>query len=400
MNLKGKPVAAQYCATFLKPEMLHIYRQIVALQAYQPLVLTQRREQAALFPFDPVVTLSRPWTREIRRFWQKNIRGGPLLISHGEAEKLDAVLRESGAALLHVFFGHIGVHLLPFLRRARLPVIVSFHGADAGVDVTKPSHLAPMRQVFAHAALVLSRSQAIAENLAELGCPREKLRLHRTGIPLESFPFSQRRLPENGEWRLLQACRLIPKKGIETSLRAFAAFHAQFPGSTLTIVGEGPLAGPLKVMAADLGIASRVEFPGFITQARLRELFYKSHLFLHPSVTGPNGDREGVPNVILEAMASGLPVAATVHGGIPEAVENGKTGLLVPEKAPEELAAAMLRLAAEPDVYAALSANAARAIATAWDINAQTRRLEILYDEARRSPPVRQPPPPSSSTAG
>jgi colanic acid/amylovoran biosynthesis glycosyltransferase len=383
--VKGKPVAAQYCATFLKPEMLHIYRQIAALRAYQPLVLTQKREQAALFPFDPVVTLPRPWTREMRRFWQKTILGGPLFVSRAEAGKLESVLRESGAALMHVYFGHIGVHLLPFLRGARLPVIVSFHGADAGIDVTKPSHLAPLRQVFAHAALVLSRSQAIAENLAELGCPREKIRLHRTGIPLDGFPFSQRRLPESGDWRLLQASRLIRKKGIETTLRAFAAFHARYPGSTLTIAGEGPLAGSLQAVAADLGIASHVAFPGFISQASLRDLFYKSHLFLHPSVTGPDGDREGVPNGLLEAMATGLPVAATLHGGIPEAVENGKTGLLVPENAHEELGAAMLRLAADPDAYAALSTNAARAIVANWSLDAQTRRLETLYDEARQA---------------
>ncbi|HEX4086377.1 MAG TPA: glycosyltransferase [Chthoniobacteraceae bacterium] len=385
MNPTGKPIAAQYCATFLKPEMEHIYRQITALRAYQPVVLTQRRENAGRFPFEAVISLRRPWTRELRRFWQKTLLGGPLLISRREARALGGALRHCRASLLHVYFGHIGVHLLPFLQKARLPLIISFHGADAGVDVVKRSHLRPLRRLFDVAALILPRSQAIAEDLIQLGCPPEKIRLHRTGIPLDRFPFTQRYLPENGQWRFFQACRLIPKKGLETTLRAFAQFHRRFPGSRLTIAGEGPLAEPLRDLAAELNVASTVSFPGFVSQAKLRDLFYQSHVFLHPSVTGPNGDREGVPNTILEAMATGLPIAATQHGGIPEAVRHGETGLLVPEQSDGDLAAAMLSMASDPAQFSAMSANAARTVAAEWEIHAQTRLLEALYDEARRT---------------
>ncbi len=364
--------------------MLHIYRQITALRTYQPVVLTQKRENAGRFPFEPVITLPRPWTRELRRFWQKTILRGPLIMSGAEAWNLAVHLRQSRAALLHVYFGHIGVHLLPYLRRSPLPIVVSFHGADAGIDVTRRSHLRQLRRVFSLATLILTRSRAISDNLAELGCPPEKLHIHRTGIPVDRFPFAQRYLPGDGQWRFFQACRLIPKKGIETTLRAFAIFYATHPGAKLTIAGEGPLAEPLQALAGELGIASRVSFPGFVSQSKLRDLFYQSHLFLHPSVTGPNGDREGVPNAILEAMACGLPVAATWHGGIPEAVVQGETGLLVPEHAHEELATAILDLATAPDHYEALSAAAGRAIASSWEIHSQTRLLESLYDEARR----------------
>ena len=364
--------------------MLHIYRQITAMRAYQPLVLTQKRENAARFPFEPLLTLRRPWTREFRRMWQKSIRGGPLLVSRAEARELAFILRESGAALLHVYFGHIGVHLLPFLERARLPVIVSFHGADTGIDLGKTSHLRPLQRVFARAALILPRSHALAANLMDMGCPPDKIRVHRTGIPLDRFPFAQRRVPENGQWRLFQACRFIPKKSVETTLRAFALFLKQYPGSKLTVAGEGPLAERLQTLAGELRIAPRVSFPGFVSQTKLRDLLYESHLFLHPSVTGPDGDREGVPNAVLEAMASGLPVGATLHGGIPEAIRHEETGLLVPEHAEGELAAAILQLAAEPARYAAMSAAAARSVASNWEINAQTRLLEALYDEARR----------------
>jgi colanic acid/amylovoran biosynthesis glycosyltransferase len=364
--------------------MLHIYRQISALRAYQPLVFTQKRENATRFPFEPIVALRRPWTRELRRFWQKTILGGPLLISRKEARDLALHLRQSEAAVLHVYFGHIGVHLLPFLRKARLPVIVSFHGADAGVDLKKGAHAARLRRLFDLATLILPRSEAIAHNLVALGCPGHKIRVHRTGIPLDRFPFAQRYVPEDGQWRLFQACRLIPKKGIETTLRAFARFLQHYPGSRLTVAGEGPLAERLQELAEDLRIASRVTFPGFVSQAKLRDLLYQSHLFLHPSVTALDGDQEGVPNAILEAMASGLPVVATQHGGIPEAVRHGETGLLTLERADAAIAQAMLWLASKHEEYAAMSANAARSVAANWEIHAQTRLLESLYDEARR----------------
>ncbi len=363
--------------------MLHIYRQVTALRAYQPLVLTQRRENEARFPFEPIIRLPRPWTRELRRFWQKGILKRPLLISRKEARALDQHLRRTRSDVLHVYFGHIGVHLLPYLRKARLPVVVSFHGADAGIDLTKPSHLKPLRRLFELATLILPRSEAIGANLLELGCPHDKLRLHRTGIPLDRFPFAQRYLPEDGQWRFFQACRLIPKKGIETTLRAFARFQRQYRGARLTIAGEGPLEEPLRELAEDLGIASHVAFPGFVSQAKLRDLLYQSHLFLHPSVTGPDGDREGVPNAVLEAMATGLPVAATLHGGIPEAVTHGENGLMVEEHDDEALSAMLLLLAADPAQYASMSAEAARSVAVNWEINAQTRLLESLYDEAR-----------------
>ena len=364
--------------------MLHIYRQISALRAYQPLVYTQRRENAKRFPFEPVVTLRRPWTREFRRFWQKTLLGRPLLMSGTEARSLALHLKHSRAAVLHIYFGHIGVHLLPYLKKARLPVIVSFHGADSGVDVARASHRGPLLRLFDRATLILPRSQEIANHLMELGCPEGKIRVHRTGIPLDRFPFAQRYLPEDGQWRLFQACRLIAKKGIETTLRGFARFLAHYPGARLTVAGEGPLAEPLQELAEDLRIGARVSFPGFVSQAKLRDLLFQSHVFLHPSVTGPDGNREGVPNAMLEAMASGLPVVATWHGGIPEAVEHGETGVLVPEHGDKELAEALLWLASDADHYAAMSANAARSVAANWEIHAQTRLLESLYDEARQ----------------
>ena len=306
-----RPVVASYCATFLKPEMLHIYRQITALTRVRPIVIAQKREETARFPFDAVALVPKPRTHFLRRFWYRQWRDAPWQISRSEVNQLRSVLKKTRASLLHIYFGHIAVHLLPLIRAWDKPSLVSFHGADVLVDLEKPAYRAATKEMLDAVRLVLVRSESLAHALTNLGCPREKIRLQRTGIPLDEIPFQPRPAPIDGHWRLLQAGRLIAKKGIETSLRAFAQFAARYPKSLFAIAGEGPLQLSLEKLARDLGVASQVTFTGFLSQPQLRELFYRSHLFLHPSETGADGNQEGVPNAMLEAMASGLPVFAT-----------------------------------------------------------------------------------------
>jgi len=373
------PVAAQYVVTFLKPEMLHVYRQITALRGWRPVVLCQKREHAKTFPFREVVLLPKPRTHALRRVWQKQILGRPITIYRSEARQLRDELRRMKARVLHVYFGHIGVHLLPFLEIAELPVIVSFHGADVQVEA---AHLPLTRRMFQLATLVLARSESLADRLIALGGPAEKIRVHRTGVPLTEIAPRVREAPGDGAWRCVQACRLIPKKGLVTALTAFAIFAREHPRATFTIAGEGPQLAELRALTGALPIAERVFFTGFLSQEKLRALYAESHLFLHPSETGPEGDQEGVPNAMLEAMASGLPVVATRHGGIPEAVEEGVSGFLAEEGDVPGLAGALLKITLSPQGYAAMSAAAAERVAAQFDLEVQSRRLAAIYDEA------------------
>src|SRR5439155_14831951 len=213
----------------------------------------------------------------------------------------------------------------------------------------------------------LVRSQSLQRAVADLGCDPEKIELQRAGIPREKFPFRERRWPKSGEWRLVQAGRLIEKKGLPVTLRAFAAFLRQYPNATLTIAGEGPMLGELQRLACELNVEARVSFTGFISQEQLRDIYYRSHIFLHPSQTGHDGNQEGIPNSMLEAMASGLPVFATQHGGIPEAVENGVSGVLVPERDHEELARALLNASEDSAFLSRLALSGAEVVRKNFD---------------------------------
>ena len=379
------PTVAQYVVTFLKPEMLHVYRQIVAMRAVRPVVICQKRENEDRFPFADVRILPKPRSHQLRRLWQKSIRKRPITIYRSEARRILGELRSIEARVLHVYFGHIGVHLLPLLELCATeggpPAIVSFHGADAQVDLESPVHSAAMQRVFSLASRLLVRSESLAERLTTHGAPVEKIRLHRTGIPLGEITFHSRSAPPDGAWRCLQACRLIEKKGIATSLRAFAEFSRRWPHATFTIAGEGSQLEPLRALADELLIGSKVFFPGFVYQPQLRALEAEAHLFLHPSELGSDGNQEGVPNAMLEAMASGLPVLATRHGGIPEAVVDSESGFLVAERDHFTLAERMLSLAADPALYATMAAAAAGRVAEEFELASQTARLEEIYRE-------------------
>ena len=298
--------------------MLHIYRQITGLERCIPVVIAQKRENADRYPFQPVHIVPKPPTHFLRRFWFRQLRDQPWQISNVELRTLLAVLSKTRARLLHIYFGHIAVHLVPLIRAWKNPSIVSFHGADVMVDMDKPAYREATLRMLDAVTLVLARSESLRRAVVDLGCDPKKIEIQRTGIPLEEFPFRDRAVPKNGEWQYVQAGRLLEKKGLSITFRAFSTFLKQHPNATLTIAGEGPLLHELQKFAHELGVANRVSFTGFVSQEQLREIYYRSHIFLHPSQTGRDGNQEGIPNSMLEAMATGLPVFATEHGGIPE----------------------------------------------------------------------------------
>ena len=139
----------------------------------------------------------------------------------------------------------------------------------------------------------------------------------------------------------------------------------------------------------DLKINNRVSLTGFISQEKLREIFYASHIFLHPSETGRDGNQEGIPNSMLEAMASGLPVFATQHGGIPEAIENGVSGVLVRERDHEALTRSLLEASQDRHLLSRIARRGAEVVAEKFDRRVQVQTLEELYLEALAAPSAR-----------
>lgn len=388
-----RPVVISLCGTYLKPEMQSIYRQITGLTRVKNIVYAQWMENQAMFPFERIVPMTklhhRPKGNFLLRFWYKYIiRQWPppvqinKYIGPCHPWNLIELLQKDQPALVHVYYGHKAVGFLPMLQEWAGPWIVSFHGVDVAKDIDKPEHLAQLRQVFASAQLVLARSQSLLNRLSELGCPEDKLRLNRTPIPFDSVPSSVRQPPTNDEWVFVQACRLIAKKGILTTLKALQQVVKTHPHIKYILCGEGPMVDKIRQEITARGLDKNVELRGWLDQRSLLAQYEKAHAFFHPSELTQGQDQEGIPNSMLEAMATGLPVVATRHGGIPEAVTHDFDGLLVGERSPNELASAILRLIEEPGLLSKLSCNAATSVREQFGAPSQIARLEDHYFEA------------------
>lgn len=377
----SRPVVASYCTTFLKREMRHIYRQVNGLREMDTFVITRSRENREDYPFADVELLPRPRIFFLLRFYKKYLAGEEALFYRGEYRQLVTLLGRRNPDLLHIYFGHTGVHLLPFLRTWPGRALVSFHGMDIMPREEEPGYAVRLRGLLQTLPMVLARSESLAARLVGLGCDPAKIRINRTGIPLETYPFSERSAPVDGAWHVVQASRLIEKKGLNNTLEAFALFKKSRPGSRLTIAGDGPLLEPLRKMAAELGLGGSVSFPGFQSQEALARLYASSHIFIHPSRMTRKQDQEGVPNSLLEAMATGLPIVATRHGGIPEAVTDGRDGLLTPENDSAALAGSLERIAGNPNLFQALGAAAAQSVRAKYEQSAAIRLLEGFYRE-------------------
>ena len=269
--------------------------------------------------------------------------------------------------ILHAQFGHLAPAAQRLIDAGALKakLVVSFRGADTTSHL--PRHPGAYERVFEDAALLLPVSEDLRTRLVAAGSPEPRTMVHRSGVDLRRFEFAPRNRGPDERTELLFVGRFVEKKGVADALLAFnKALQALEAGpapanrgggerpARLTLIGSGRLEDQLRRQAAELGLADAVNFAGPLDADGVARAMRSSHLLLAPSVTAANGDKEGVPNVVKEAMASGMPVLATHHGGIPELVDDGVSGYLVAEHDVEALAGRLLELIANPEAWPAL----------------------------------------------
>jgi colanic acid/amylovoran biosynthesis glycosyltransferase len=282
--------------------------------------------------------------------------------------------------VIHCQFGTLGVigKLAKRSGRHGGVLTVSFRGYDISREVRKRGP-GLYERLFGDVDMCFPNSEFFGKSLLALGCPPEKVRVQHSGIDVAAFPFRGVSRLDPARLKLLSVGRLVEKKGFSTALAAVAALASRYPGLEYTIVGAGPLRGRLLHEARILGIEERVSLPGPLTQEAIRDRLAQSSVMISASVTAPNGDQDGPVNVLKEAMAVGLPVVATAHGGIPELVQDGVTGLLVPEGDAKALADGVEKLIRDPALLQLLATNARREVARHWDNAALTRQLRSIY---------------------
>jgi colanic acid/amylovoran biosynthesis glycosyltransferase len=267
------------------------------------------------------------------------------------------------------------------LVRGRIATV--FHGYDVSRYVAHAG-AAAYRALFDRGDLFLPVSEYWRQRLVALGCPEERLVVHRMGIELAKFPFTARRLAAPGEpVCFLTVARLVEKKGVEYAIRAVAALRRECDVPlAYQVIGGGPLRASLARLAQELGVGDVVTLSGERDQDAVSHAMREAHVLLAPSVTASDGDMEGIPVVLMEAMASGLPVVSTHHSGIPELVADGVSGLLVPERDVEALTAALRQLVEHPERWAAMGRAGREVVAREYDADVLNERLVELLGHA------------------
>ncbi|MHC4183902.1 MAG: glycosyltransferase [Planctomycetota bacterium] len=201
------------------------------------------------------------------------------------------------------------------------------------------------------------------------------------GVDTAKFPFSHSGKRHNAKAQLLTVARLVEKKGVEFAIRAVAEVITNYPHIEYKIAGDGPLANNLQALIDRLNINDKVTILGFQRQDQVANLMKNADLFLAPSVTSQDGDIEGIPVVIMEAMARGLPVLSTLHSGIPELVEDGKSGFLVQERDPMALAEKLTYLLQHQDLWSRMGAAGRDFIERNHNIDKLNDQLVQVFDQ-------------------
>jgi colanic acid/amylovoran biosynthesis glycosyltransferase len=245
---------------------------------------------------------------------------------------------------------HFGPNGLVGARMKKMKIlperlICFFHAYDLSSYVARMG-----REVYAPLFEQCTRAAAISERgaarLRELGCPPEKVHLMRMGVDVDQYLYDVRRSDPSRPLRIVTVARLVEKKGISVGIEMIRLLNERGIRSEYVVVGDGPLRGALEAQAARAGLESKVFFPGALGQDEVRGQMYKAGILLLPSITAGSGDEEGVPVVLMEAMACGLPVIASDSGAVREIVIDGETGTLVPPGEPRLMVDAVLRLLA------------------------------------------------------
>lgn len=282
----------------------------------------------------------------------------------------------SGYDLYHAHFGWVGENtdFIPSLHDA--PYVVSFYGNDAGAflqeDPTRYDNLWPRADVIS----VLSYD--MKEKLVNAGAPQEKIRINPLSINLPNFDYSP--TPKSSPLKIATIARFTEKKGLRYAIEGISKLPDKLEVE-YKIAGEGNQREELEALIKSERLEDTVELLGWLDQSEIDDLLEESHLFLLPSHTASDGDREGTPTALLEAQASGLPIISTYHAGIPEIVQEQERGRLCPVMDSDSIANAILDLWRRSDEWEEMTQRGREYVAEVHSREAQTDRLENIYRE-------------------
>ncbi|WP_338447697.1 glycosyltransferase [Niallia oryzisoli] len=348
---------AFYIGEPLKVNQGFMYNQIIGVKEYRTIVIG---------PFSN----SKNVQYKFEHFYNLN-----------DLKDLGSFFKKNQVAAIHAHQGKHSMDILPTAVKYNIPLIVHFRGRDSSTQTeerfrrNKERYKSLMNKGSGYFAVC----QFLADELKKLGFPKNKIHVLYGGLDLNLYPYMKRSLPKEGEIRILSVARLVEKKGFLTLLNAFKLLQEKYKRVTLHIIGSGEDEAKIKSQIDKLRLKDRVFLRGAMDAKQIAKELKCAHLFCLASETGEDGDVEGIPNALKEAMASGLPVISTFHGGIPELIEHKKTGYLAPEKNAKKLAEGMKYFLDHPEVWEKYTKKARNVIEEKFDSKKQIEEQQRLY---------------------
>lgn len=373
------PGVMQVVRTYLPPAENWIYEQVSHLERYRSIFASKHIANLRIFPFDPVYSIARSPLpiRLLDRALTKKRGYSPFFADVAASER---------AQIVHAHGGGIATFVVSAAHHLGLPLVVSFYGTDMWKHPEGVAGLTrKYARVFPYGTLFLAEGPAAGAQLVRIGCPPERILVHRLGVDVAAIPFRPRVLADGGALRVLMASRFVEKKGIPYGVEAFCRVARDHPMIRLTIVGHSGSARDRRAaeqfekIAVSHRVERQVTICGFMGREQLRELAENHHLLLHPSAQAPSGDAEGGHPVVMTMLAAGgMPILATRHCDIPEVVVDGQTGWLVEEKNPDELEGVIREIIRNPSCLTEMGYSARRLVEARYDV--RSNRLDSVYD--------------------
>ena len=259
-------------------------------------------------------------------------------------------------------------------------IVTTFHGSDVSKTFQEFNDNY-YDDLFIEGDYFLPISQYWQNKLIKLGCPASKTSVHHMGVDPKQLEFKPRQPSFESKIRLVSIARLVEKKGIEYAIWAVAKLKQRYPQIEYSVVGDGNLREELELLIDRLDVRQEIKILGWKEKSEIIEILSSSDILIAPSVTAQNGDCEGIPVVLMEAMCMGLPVISTLHSGIPELVQEGVTGFLVPEGDTDAICKKIIEAIEQPDLVSSMGEKGHEYINQNYNIHLLNNDLEQIFQK-------------------
>jgi len=303
----------------------------------------------------------------------KSLLLASIVSKHGKPFSFDTILAHFG-------FNGVTANQLRDLGFLQGNIATIFHGHDISNIQALTQQNKNYKALFKQGELMLPISELWKNKLVQLGCPENKIIVHRMGVNLAHFQYVlESRNLKPKRLKIFTVARFAEKKGLEYAVKAMAILkHEAKVTFHYTLAGFGELAEELSQLVIQLNLSEQVSFIGEINSVQVKTYMQGADIFLQPSVTAQNGDMEGVPVAIMEAMAMGTVVVSTFHSGIPELITHNKHGLLAKERDEQAIAQNITLIASDENLASRLVMNARKRIEKIGNIDQLNKNLVKL----------------------